>query len=359
MAELDRKLRSIRGCLERFKLGGVRLRGTDWFSWATCGGSSAVLLTTDLGIAEIWVTLQGAWVLTDEIEAARLAEEEVPRGLEIWAGPWNDPVARETFVTRQRGSGPIASDHPTPDEVPLPAALLEERSNLGAEELERYRALGRDAAEAMTQVLTAARSDWNGFQLAGAGAEALWARGIHPALTLVGDERRLPVHRHATASKDRLGARTMLVFCARRHGLFANLTRFVYFRPPTQAERRLALDVAGVEAAGLEASKPGAWIAEILATMTEAYRRLGHPDAERLHHQGGPCGYLARDAIARPGSRVRLGSSSAVAWNPSLPGAKIEDTAVVTDRGVELLTVDPAWPTFSFEGRRRPELLVR
>jgi hypothetical protein len=37
----------------------------------------------------------------------------------------------------------------------------------------------------------------------------------------------------------------------------------------------------------------------------------------------------------------------------------IEDTVVLTESGVELLTVDPRWPTFSLEGRRRPELLVR
>ncbi len=49
----------------------------------------------------------------------------------------------------------------------------------------------------------------------------------------------------------------------------------------------------------------------------------------------------------------------AVAWNPSLPGMKIEDTAVLTDNGIELLTVEPHWPTFEVEGRARPEVLVR
>jgi Xaa-Pro aminopeptidase len=359
MGELERKLRTIRACLELSHLGGVRLRGTDWFSWATCGGSSAVLLTTDVGIAEVWVTLDGAWVLTDEIEARRLAEEELPRGYEVWACGWNDLSMRETLISRLRGSGPIASDRPVGDEVPLPAQLVEARSRLCPEELDRYRTLGRDAALAMTEVLRAARPEWTGFLLAGAAAEALWIRGIHPALTLVGDERRLPLHRHATASREPLGGRAMLVFCGRRHGLFANLTRFVYFREPTKEERALAMHVARVEAVALDHSKPGTPIADVLAAMVKTYRELGHPGAERLHHQGGPCGYLSRDAIARTESKVKLEGGNAVAWNPSLPGAKIEDTAVVTRLGVEILTVDPSWPSFTLEDRQRPDLLVK
>src|SRR5690349_2220701 len=77
---------------------GARLRGVDWFAWATCGGSNVVILTTETGVAEVFVTADGAWILTDEIEAARLAAEEVPSGFEIWAGPWNDPSARQAFV---------------------------------------------------------------------------------------------------------------------------------------------------------------------------------------------------------------------------------------------------------------------
>ena len=305
-SELSKKLAAVRSAIAEAGLGGVRLRGTDWFSWATCGGSNVVLLTTDVGVAEVWVTADSAWVLTDEIEAARLSEEELPRPLEVWAGPWADPAAREQWVAKTRGKGRLASDRPAGDEAPLPAALVAARSSLQPEELERYRALGRDAAEAMTQVLRSARPEWTGFELAGAGAEALWGRGVHPALTLVGEERRLPLHRHATASREKLGARAMLVFCARRHGLFANLTRFVYFKAPSPAERRLIDDVAAVEAEALSASKPGARLGDIYSAIVAAYAARSHPGAERLHHQGGSCGYLSRDVVARPGTATVL-----------------------------------------------------
>jgi Xaa-Pro aminopeptidase len=359
MTELETKLARIRAVMEEHGLGAVRLRGVDWFAWATCGGSSAVLLAAETGVAEVLLTREGAWVLTDAIEADRLGQEEVPAGLPVWSGPWAEKARREAFVQQQRGAGLVASDRPEGEERPLPAALVQARQALLPEELERYRALGREAAEAMTEVLGAARPEWTGWQLAGAGAEVLWARGIHPALTLVGDARRLPLHRHPTPSRERLGERAMLVFCARRHGLYANLTRFVSFRAPTSQERKLLEDVARVEAAAFQASRPGATLGQVLSAIIQAYAALGHAGAEAFHHQGGSCGYLSRDVVATPGSPVTLPLHGAVAWNPSLPGMKIEDTAVVGPQGLELLTVDPRWPTFSCEGRARPDVWVR
>ncbi len=358
MAELETKLGLIRAALEAHGLSGVRLRGVDWFAWATCGGSSVVILTTETGVAEVLVTREGAWVLTDSIEAPRMSAEEVPPGLEVWQAPWTTPSARERFVA-ERARGPLASDRPQPGERPLPPELVAAKRRLLPEELERYRALGRDAAAAMTEVLQRAQPDWTEYQLAGAGAEALWRRGIHPTLTLVGGERRLPLHRHATAGPDRLGQRAMLVFCGRRHGLYANLTRFVSFRPPTAQERQFAADVAQVEAAAWAASTPGATVGAVYDAIVAAYARQGHPGAEAFHHQGGTTGYLSRELVARPGMAEVIEANTALAWNPSLPGAKIEDTVVTSDRGIEILTVDPAWPTVTVAGRPRPDVLMR
>jgi Xaa-Pro aminopeptidase len=360
MGELERKLQAVRTALTREGLAGARLRGTDWFAWATCGGSNAVLLTTDTGIAEVLITQHAATVLTDEIEAERLREEEVPRSYEMFACRWTERATAIDWAVQERtAGGTVASDRPAPGEVPLPPLLVAARWSLLPEEIERYRKLGQDASAAMTEVLRNARPQWSGFELAGAGAEELWSRGIHPALTLVGGEKRLPVYRHATASREKLGARAMLVFCGRRHGLFANLTRFVYFRAPTAEERTVDSAVAEIEADAFDALRPGATLGAIYDALVRAYQRAGHAGGERKHHQGGPCGYLSRDAIALPTSNLQLQLENAAAINPSLPGAKIEDTVLVREDSLEILTVDPRWPTRTIRGRARPDLLVR
>jgi len=150
----------------------------------------------------------------------------------------------------------------------------------------------------------------------------------------------------------------MLVLCGRRHGLYASLTRFVYFRDPTAEERRLTEDVARVEAAAWAASTPGATLGAAYARIVETYAALGHSGAELDHHQGGTTGYSSREALGLPDQDTRIEANTALAWNPSLPGAKIEDTAITGEQGIEVLTVDPVWPTATVEGRARPELLV-
>ena len=357
--ELETKLGTIRAALAAHDLGGVRLCGVDWFAWATCGGSSMVILSTETGVAEVLVTADHAWVLTDEIEAARLKAEELPDGLEIWAAPWNAPSRTARFVEQQLGGKPLASDRPADNEVPLPAELVAAKRRLLTTEIDRYRALGREAAEAMTEVLRRAEPDWTEFALAGAGADAMWRRGIHPTLTLVGGARRVPIYRHATATAEPIGDRAMLVFCGRRHGLYANLTRFVYFRAPTADERRAIEEVATIEAASFAASTPGATVEDGYDAIVEAYARAGHSGAERFHHQGGTCGYLSREVFGRPGVRTVIEANTALAWNPSLPGAKIEDTVLTTTAGIEVLTADPAWPTQTVAGLARPDVLVR
>lgn len=358
MTELADKLATIRGHLDPGGLAAVRLRGSDWFAWATGGGSSVVLTTSEVGVAEVLVTASEAWVLTDVIEAERLREEELG-DLAIWSHAWQSPAERDAFVARCAGHGRVASDRPGAGEVALPPGLARARWTLRDPEVERYRALGRAAAEVMTEVLQAARPEWTERALAGAGAEALWSRGIDPALILVAGERRLPRYRHPTPQREPLGARAMMVFCARRHGLYACLTRHVSFRTPTSAERRAAAVVAQVEAAALAASRPGAALSQVYAAIASAYAREGFPHAEDDHHQGGPCGYAAREAIARPDAADPLADGGAVAYNPSLPGMKIEDTALLRGAAVEFLTVDPAWPIVQVQGRPRPDLLVR
>ena len=360
MEELLRKIEAMRTAMRAERVAALRLRGTDWFAWATCGGSNAVLLTTGTGVAEVLVTPSRASILTDEIEAQRLRDEEVPAAFDVVASRWTDRTAAWDAVARESaGGGTIASDCPAASEMPLPAPLVAARGTLLPDEMERYRVLGREAAEAATDVLRSAQPEWTGWQLAGAAAEALWSRGIAPALTLAAGERRVAAYRHATARDERLGARALLVLCARRNGLFANLSRFVYFRAPSAAEIALDDAVAAVEADLLDALRTGLTLGDAYDLLAASYARHGHPGAERAHHQGGTCGYLSRDALAAPGSRVEVQRGGAVAFNPSLPGAKIEDTVLVGDGGVEVLTADPRWPVRTVRGRPRPDLLVR
>ncbi|MBD1805316.1 M24 family metallopeptidase [Microcoleus sp. FACHB-SPT15] len=354
--EVSRKLELIRDALRETQATGVRLKGTDWFAWATAGGSNTVLLTAETGVAEVLVTAQEACVLTDEIEAQRLKDEELPENFQVNVNPWADAAARESFVRDVTNGGKVLSDRPIPHvEKRLPTSLQVHKQVMMSSELERYREVGRKASEAMTEVLTAAKPTWTEYQLAGAGAEALWARGIHPALTLVAGERRLPLYRHATATGEAIGRQAMLVFCARKYGLYANLTRFVSFGALGDEHAELHRHVREIEAQALNVCKPGTSLDAVYHALAHAYDQHRFKQAILQHHQGGTTGYLSREIVANPTTTDTLVEGIPVAWNPSLVGAKVEDTFVILQDGkLENLTFDPNWPSVEVEGRVRP-----
>ena len=349
--EVAAKLALVRDCLDRHGAAAIRLRGSDWFAWITAGGSNAVLHTTDTGVAEVLVTRDEAAILTDEIEAARLREEEVPAGFSFHVAPWAQVELRERYVLGLAGDGLVLSDRPHGDEQPLFNGLRQRRMVLLESEQERYRQLGREAAEAMTAALRRARPDWTEYDLAAAGAAELWRRGIHPALVLAAGERRLPLYRHPTPTHEPIGARAMLVFCARRHGLYANLTRFVSFKGPAPQEQAALMEV---EATGLATVVPGKSLSAVYHAFAAAYNHADRQGAMDEHHQGGITGYQAREIIATASTATELETGMAFAFNPSFAGLKIEDTFLLGPQGLDNLTVDPQWPAASVHGRQRP-----
>lgn len=368
MIETQTKLKKIREFLSKTGSAAVLLRGTDWFYWLTGGGNNSVLLTSESGVAEALITETKAFILTDPIEESRLKREELPAScFEVVVFPWWNPLAASDFVRAEVKRTPLLTDRPLlSDERRLPASFRKLRAVLTAEEIKRYRGLGKEAAEAMYEALLRAQPTWTERQLAAEGMKNLFEKGIHPALVLVAGERRLPLYRHPLPTEELLGSRAMMVFCARRHGLYANLTRFVAFSPLSAEEERNHDLVAGFEDLALSASRPGATLEEIYFKIRKGYAAKNlEAEADRQHF-GGTTGYLSRERIARPVTGGEepwvLSLNQALAWNPTLPGAKIEDTILLTGQGIEFLTLDSAWPSKHIvqkHHRLRPEVWIR
>jgi Xaa-Pro aminopeptidase len=359
MNEVAMKIASVRSALVEHDLAAIRFRGVDWFSWITAGGSSSVLLSSETGVADVLITSDKAYVLTDLIERDRLCAEEITPLFEVWAGPWQKPEKREVLVEEITEGKKVASDRPQESELPLPMEVLQAKRVLLEDEQTRYRHLGQDAAMAMREVLSRAAPDWSERRLAGEGARALWSRGIEPALILAAGEERVEKYRHPLPSHEKLGRKAMLVFCGRRYGLYANLTRFVLFDAPNSRDEILSATVMEIEAAALNASKPGARLSRVYQELKKCYEAKGWGDEINRHHQGGTTGYLAREIIASAQTKQMLAVGTPVAWNPSLPGAKIEDTYLCEEKGLALITEDPLWPSVKILGRSRPLWLHR
>lgn len=272
-------------------------------------------------------------------EADRLAAEELlpadaDRMIRV---PWQTPPA--VAAAAARASVP---------ESEAAAALRAARASLLPGEVARYRALGRETAEALTDAAPLLRPDTTERGAAATLADLLVRRGIDPLVLLVAGAPRL-AHRHPLPTDGPLGERAMLVVCGRRHGLIANATRWV---GAAGADDDRILEV---EAGFLAATRPGTRLDAAFAAGCRAYAAAGfEPDEWQRHHQGGPTGYAGRDPRATADTADLIVEQQAFAWNPSAPGAKVEDTVLIGTGGAEVLTVDPCWPTVTHAGLDRP-----
>jgi antitoxin VapB len=136
----------------------------------------------------------------------------------------------------------------------------------------------------------------------------------------------------------------MLNLCARKWGLAVSITRFVHFGAPSQQLIDGFAACAKVNASLLHASRAGVTSAELFAVAGQAYRDAGFPGEEELHHQGGPTGYKEREWVASPHGRQVLTSTETLAWNPSIRGTKTEDTSLLQNGSIEILTQTPSLP---------------
>jgi antitoxin VapB len=135
----------------------------------------------------------------------------------------------------------------------------------------------------------------------------------------------------------------MLVASAERGGLYANLTRIVELdEPDPELARRLQACDEILTRMREEATRPGRTLAEAFSDCQGFYADAGFPGEWRLHHQGGTTGYASRELIATPATADVIEPGQAFAWNPSVTGAKSEETFVLTEAGPEIVTGVPA-----------------
>jgi Xaa-Pro aminopeptidase len=348
--EFAMKAERVRGWLAESGLRGALLGSPAWFAWITGGGRNHVAVGTERGVGAVLVTADAAYLLADNIERARLEEEEL-NGLPLEAREfpwWSGGLASE--ATKVVPAAELATDLPLPGAYSLGVAeALRLRNPLLPEEVERYRALGRDAAVVLTHVAFHCRPALSEHQLAGMLAGGLSDFGITPNVVLVAADERAFTRRHPLPTARRLERYAMLVIGGRREGLHLSATRLVHFGPISEELRQRHLACARVDAAFLAATRPGAEIAEVFRAGQAAYAGEGWPDEWQHHHQGGPTGYAGRDLRAAPECAGVVRPGQAFAWNPSIAGTKSEDTVLVTDAGLEVLSETPDLPSVSVE----------
>jgi Xaa-Pro dipeptidase len=330
------RMERLRELIDRSELGGVVLRRPVNFAWYTGGADSRVDHVAPDGVADILVTPQDELVLASTMSGPRMRAEQTP-DIEVVEHPWWEdagPAIREAT-----GDAPVGSDCRVPESVDLGAEVDALRRTLDPDAVERLRAIGADLTAALAEAAEAVAPGVSESELAELLEAACRRRGLWAPVLLVGGDERVERFRHPLPTDATITRRALLAASAERGGLFANHTMIVELdEPGPELARRRAACEEILDRMREEATRPGHTLAEAFHDCRGFYADAGYPDEWRLHHQGGLTGYGSREVIATPSTKHVIGAGQAFAWNPSVTGAKAEQTFVLTEQRPEVVT---------------------
>ena len=354
LEEVRTKLESVRAWLQRNGLEALLINSQANFAWLTGGGENYVYVGDAAGEAYLLVVPDRAYLLTNNIEVRRLQEEEVadlPFEAVTWSwrrqGDAKEMLASLCDVSKavsDLGSLglPKVSDG-------LPDGFNHLRYTMSPSEIERYRRLGQEAAQALEDVCISVEPGDTELDIAAALAYRCQKRNILPLVNLVAGDERIARYRHPLPTGNQVHKTMLIALTGRRNGLHISLTRLVSFGPvdPGLLARHRA--VIAVDARYTLESRAGVTMGEVVRRAIDQYESEGFPQEWELHHQGGLTGYAGREIFGTPDSEHRLQPGQVFTWNPSITGTKSEDTILLTVDGPEVLTRTGTWPELEVE----------
>jgi Xaa-Pro aminopeptidase len=362
--EIKEKERRVREFLRSKNLKALLLKRQANFSWMTGGGLNLVGIATEMGATSLLITDNSKFVISSNIEAPRMIEEEglEKQGFVIKTFPWFEDQ-EASIVKELLGEGPLGSDAPFPNAQMMAEDIARLRYSFTPDEQKRYRWLGERVSIALEKTMMKTKKGEKESAVVGRLCKELWKDRIDPITLMGAADDRISNFRHPIPTERRIEKYLMVSVCARKWGLIVSLTRFVHFgKLPKELKKKYEANVF-IDCTLMAHTRPGIPVREVFQKGIDAYQVKGYPDEWKLHHQGGSIGYTGRDYRVSFNTPDMIQENQAFTWNPSITGTKSEDTILATSKGVEMITKPILYPTVSMtvEGIRftRPAILEK
>jgi antitoxin VapB len=323
-------------------------------NWITGGLSDPIDIASSSDPVWALDSAAGRVLITSEIEAPRIAGdfEIASAGWDVAAVPWFEADAPLNVATDYCET-PIADFMSDRDTIGrnITNKLIRTRMALSTPEQDDLRELGSLVGLALaTGIDTWSPGSSTDYDIAAVIGAELERHGAKAVCLIVGGDDRVRTLRHPLAIGEVVNDALMAVVVARRGGLHVAATR-IAVRLPDDPIIAAVEDLGNVHRAVVESSARHETWGESIAALAAGYEAIGHAGSWREHFQGGPIAFEQREFELAPGQTTspfwfaQCEPGTAVAWNPSATGgAKIEETYLVGDDGVELITASPSWP---------------
>lgn len=348
--------------LQNEGLDGILLRKRSNFSWLTEGKVNHIVHTTEYGVADLLLLDGKKYCITVKMESRRIMEEElVGLGYELVECEWYEST--DQLITELCRDRKVAADTAFLAFRDVSSDLVKLRSVLSGNEMERYKWLCQFTAHTLENVCREIEPGMSEHEIAALIASKSLKVGVNPQVILVATDDRIYHYRHPIPTDKKLEKYAMLVICAEKWGLVANVTRFVHFGelPLSLSENKEKL--AKIDVIMNTITRPGMKINAVFQEAIHAYMEAGYSEDWRLLHQGGLTGYASREYLATMHTEEKIMENQAFAWNPAIRGIKSEDTILVGASENTFLTHTDNWTYIEVkhEGKvyQRPDILIR
>ncbi len=269
---------------------------------------------------------------------------------------------RGAIIAQISPKGRIGSDVEYPNTILIAEKFEPLRYSLTAGDIQRYRWLGKQTTEAVESVCRSLKPGLDEYAIEAMTAAELRSRGILPTVLLIAVDERISKYRHALPAGAKLQKYAMVNVVAERWGMPMAVTRFVHFGPLPEELKRKLEKTAWVNSQFQRATVPGKSGAEIFESCKIWYADAGFPGEWEKHHQGGATGYDDREYVIYPEVNQVVQQNQAFAWNPTITGAKVEDTMIAYPDHFEVVTHTGNWPMIQveLEGKvyPQPDILI-
>ncbi len=354
--EINTKVDTLKKWMKDNNLGGMLFSQVRNVNWITAGrANTQIVLNKDVGAVSLLIIENGEkYLIANGSEAPRMMDESLKGlGYQLKFYPWYEanPVkdVRGKIITEIAGNRRIGSDTPYPETVLMDEQFQPVRYQLLPTEITRYRWICEQTTEAVANVCRRLMPGMNEFEIEAMTADEIRSRGIMPTVLLIGVDQRIYNYRHAIPFGDTLKDYAMVNVVAEKWGMPVAVTRFVHFGPlPGELKNKLK-KTAIVNAQYEKATRPGIQCSTIWNEMKQWYADAGFEGEWEKHHQGGAIGYNDREYVIYPGVDKVVHNNQAFAWNPTITGAKVEETILVHPDSTEVLTKAKSWPMINVE----------
>ena len=346
--EIKEKEKRVREFLKLKGLKALLLKRQANFSWMTCGGLNLVGIATEMGATSLLITENSKFVISNNIEAPRMIEEEdlEKQGFVIKTFPWFEDQ-EVSIVKEVLGEAPLGSDAPFPNAQMMAEDIARLRYSFTPDEQKRYRWLGKRVSIALEKTMMKTKRGEKESAVVGRLCKELWKDRIDPITLMSAADNRVSQFRHPIPTEKKIENYLMVSVNARKWGVIVSLTRFVHFgKLPEEMRRKYEANVF-IDCTMMAHTRPGIPAKEVLQKGIDAYQEKGYPEEWKFHHQGGSIGYTGRDYRVHFKSPDIIQENQAFTWNPSIAGTKSEDTILATSKGPEMITRPILYPTLS------------